>query len=71
MSYPLIYLEIAAWISFFTFFSCVYEAVRNDQELWRKDMTNEIEIGPADSGYKEIHLRCLDKKRFFQVKTSS
>lgn len=30
-------------------------------------MTNEIEIGPADSGYKEIHLRCLEKKRFFQV----
>ncbi|XP_059468621.1 uncharacterized protein LOC132192603 isoform X2 [Neocloeon triangulifer] len=30
-------------------------------------MTNEIEIGPADSGYKEVHLRCIDKKRIFQV----
>ncbi|XP_065351248.1 uncharacterized protein LOC135946799 [Cloeon dipterum] len=55
---------------FLIFATCIFtqfQVVLCDQEMWSKDMTNEIEIGPADSGYKEVHLRCIEQKRIFQV----
>ncbi|KAF4525278.1 hypothetical protein B566_EDAN009361 [Ephemera danica] len=40
---------------------------KKEDQLWHQDMTEDMKIGPADSGYKRVDLRCLDEEKIMQV----